>query len=171
VSLLKSMSVEEQLHALSTYLDSATGGISEWRTLSADQQSVTMHDAWLVLALQMGEAEFKKLSPDLQFDVDFLAWAGCCMHKDLNAVKGGVSGMAAAWVSLNLTPPMALNNKFETTKATRTAEDRAMRGAVKLASLAGALFNHKDDKKGYQNSVDYFFEVRNLFHSMLATIY
>jgi hypothetical protein len=160
VSVLKCMSVDEQLYALSTYLDSATGGISDWKTLPADQQSALMHDAWLVLALQMGDAEFKKLSPDMQFDVDFLAWAGCCMHKELNAVKGGVTAMGAAWLSLELKPPMALNNKFEATKTTHTTEDRSTRGAVKLASLAGALFNHKDDKKGYQSSVDYFFEVR-----------
>jgi hypothetical protein len=29
--------------------------------------------------------------------VDFFVWAGCCMHKDLNAVKGGNTCMQAWW--------------------------------------------------------------------------
>jgi hypothetical protein len=29
--------------------------------------------------------------------VDFFVWAGCCMHKDLNAVKGGNTHMQAWW--------------------------------------------------------------------------
>ncbi|CUA76255.1 hypothetical protein RSOLAG22IIIB_12161 [Rhizoctonia solani] len=155
---LKTMSVEEQLAALTSHLDNATRSISDWRTLPSDKQAALMHDAWFALAIKIGEAEFQKLSEETQFDVDFLAWAGCCMHKELNAVKGGVSQMALAWNTNGLTPPIALNNKSATEWAAIFHNEKAPRGAVKLASLAGALFKNKDDKKGYQKTVDNYFE-------------
>ncbi|KEP45955.1 hypothetical protein V565_228100 [Rhizoctonia solani 123E] len=158
VSVLKQLSTEEQLYALSKYLDSAAESISDWRLLPNDQQAAIMHDAWFALAAQIGESEFQKLDPNSQFDTDFLAWAGCCMHKELNSVKGGVSGMSAAWENLKLTPPIALWNKHEIEHRAKESDSKLARGAIKLISLAGALFNNKDEKKGYQNSVDFFFE-------------
>lgn len=163
VSKLKSMTLEEQLYALSVHLDSATSNVDGWRTLPAEQQSALMHDAWLALAIQIGDSEFQKLSPEIQFDVDFLAWVGCCMHKELNSVKGGAREMAVAWKKNVLDPPIALRNKFEVETSVKLSEDKGARGAIKLASLAGALFNNRDDKKGYQSSVDYFLEVRMVF--------
>ncbi|KAF8594292.1 hypothetical protein BDV93DRAFT_459295 [Ceratobasidium sp. AG-I] len=160
LSKLKSISLEEQLQMLSDHLDDATSSMGDWRTLPPEQQSALMHDAWLVLAAQIGEAEFQKLSSDTQFDTDFLAWAGCCMHKELNALRGGVTEMGANWKALGLTPPIALKNKFESAKGAKSNEDKSTRGAIKLASLAGALFNNKDDKKGYQSTIDNFFEHR-----------
>ncbi|KAF8597131.1 hypothetical protein BDV93DRAFT_513596 [Ceratobasidium sp. AG-I] len=138
VPKLKSMTTEEQLYTLSNHLDSATRN--------------------LALAIQIGKAEFQKLSPEMQFDIDFLAWIGCCMHKELNSVKGGVTEMASAWAMLVLDSPIALRNKFEAINSSKLGDDKGTRGAIKLASLAGALFNNKDDKKGYQTSVDYFLE-------------
>ncbi|KAG8705918.1 hypothetical protein FRC09_002694 [Ceratobasidium sp. 395] len=160
VPKLQSMSTEEQLHLLSTYLDDATNSVGDWQTLPTEQQAALIHDAWFALASQIGEAQFQQLDPKLQGEVDFLAWVGCCMHKELNAVKGGVGSMAKAWESCSLTPPIALKNKFEAAKPLQgQPTSQYMRGAVKLASLAGALFNNKDDKKGYQSTVDHFFEV------------
>ncbi|KAG8709460.1 hypothetical protein FRC09_000664 [Ceratobasidium sp. 395] len=159
VPVLKAMSTETQLEMLSSYLDNAVSQLSNWRELPAEKQSAFMHDAWLALALQIGEDEFQKLSPESQFEVDFFAWTGCCMHKELNAVKGGVSQMSSAWDKLSSAPPIPLKNKFEATKSTQpNAEDKHTRGGIKLASLAGALFNNKDDKKGYQTTVDDFFK-------------
>ncbi|EUC63774.1 hypothetical protein RSOL_428750, partial [Rhizoctonia solani AG-3 Rhs1AP] len=151
---------QEQLYALSKYLDSAAESISDWRLLPNDQQAAIMHDAWFALAAQIGESEFQKLDPNSQFDTDFLAWAGCCMHKELNSVKGGVSGMSAAWENLKLTPPIALWNKHEIKHRAKESDSKLARGVIKLISLAGALFNNKDEKKGYQNSVDFFFEMQ-----------
>lgn len=162
LSKLKNMSLDEQLNMLSNYLDDAASNMGDWRALPAEQQSALMHDAWLALAAQIGEAEFQKLSPDTQFGVDFLAWAGCCMHKELNAVRGGFTEMSASWKNMSLTPPIALKNKFEVTMGAKLNEDKSTRGAIKLVSLAGALFNNKDDKRGYQSTIDHFFEVRTL---------
>lgn len=159
VPALKLMSTEQQLHALSEYLDNAAGSVSDWRALPEDQQSMLMHDAWLALATQIGDEEFQKLDQNTQFEADFVAWTGCCMHKELNAVKGGVAAMATAWNSLGSGKPIALRNKFEATAELSAVQNKVVGGAVKLTSLAGALFNHKDDKRGYQSSVDYYFEV------------
>ncbi|KDN38969.1 hypothetical protein RSAG8_09126, partial [Rhizoctonia solani AG-8 WAC10335] len=157
-NVLKEMTVPQQLDALSRHLDTAANQICDWRTLPTDEQATLMHDAWFAMAAQMGEVEFQKLNPDEQFEVDFLAWSGCCMHKELNAVKGGVTAMTHAWKERNLIPPCAFPNKFEAATVSLLKEEKGARGAVKLASLAGALFNNKDDKKGYQNTVDFFFE-------------
>ncbi|CUA67556.1 Eukaryotic translation initiation factor 3 subunit A [Rhizoctonia solani] len=149
---LKTMTVDEQLYELTKYLDNATSTVDNWRTLPPDQQAVIMHDAWLALAAEIGEAEFRRLGSEEQLDIDFLAWAGCCMHKELNAVKGGASQMANAWENLGLKPPTPLLNKYETTGIAKARSEQPTRGGIKLASLAGALFNNKDDKKGHQSS-------------------
>ncbi|CAE6466943.1 unnamed protein product [Rhizoctonia solani] len=91
MSKLAGMSVEEQLNMLSHHLDNAVSGVKGWRGLSPEHQSTVMHDAWFVLAAHIGEEEFQKLNPEVQFDIDFLAWTGCCMHKELNVTKGGVA--------------------------------------------------------------------------------
>ncbi|QRV88213.1 hypothetical protein RhiJN_16231 [Ceratobasidium sp. AG-Ba] len=153
------MSVQEQLNILSSYLENASHSVGDWHILSSEQQAALMHDAWLTLAFQIGETEFQQLDLTTQKEADFLAWVGCCMHKELNAVKGGVAAMAESWGNHNLVPPMALKNKFEAAKASEEkSKNHYMRGAIKLAALAGALFNNKDDKKGYQSTVDHFFE-------------
>ncbi|EUC65941.1 hypothetical protein RSOL_503290 [Rhizoctonia solani AG-3 Rhs1AP] len=156
VSKLAEMSVEEQLNMLLRHLDNAVSGVKNWRSLSPEHQSAMMHDAWFALATQIGEEEFQKLNPEVQFDINFLAWTGCCMHKELNVVKGGVANMISAWKELNLTPPIPLLNKFEAQK--NKDPDNSTRGVIKLTSLAGALFNNKDDKKGYHSTVDGFFQ-------------
>ncbi|KDN34721.1 hypothetical protein RSAG8_12195, partial [Rhizoctonia solani AG-8 WAC10335] len=160
VRKLKKMMVNQQLYKLTTYLDSAANGISNWRELLHNQQAAVFHDAWLVLVTQTGETKFQKLSLAEQFDTDFLAWAGCCMHKELNAVKGGASSMAITWEELGLKPPIPLQNKYESTgdALSRTTDKQLMQGGIKLARLAGVIFNNNNDKKRYQSSIDNFFE-------------
>ncbi|KAH7343193.1 hypothetical protein B0J17DRAFT_738164 [Rhizoctonia solani] len=155
---LKTLTVDQQLYALTSYLDNTATTVSNWRSLLSDQQAAIMHDAWLALTAQIGEAEFQKLRIDEQLEVDFIAWAGCCMHKELNAVKGGASRMAAEWEELGSKPLIVLLNKYESIRNARGMNEQLMRGGIKLAYLAGAIFNNKDNKKGYQSSVDNFFE-------------
>ena len=83
------------------------------------------------------------------------------MHKELNAVKGGNTAMMAWWQDQDpsIPGPCLLANKDNAAtlhdilleddlsslnSAERRALDVSAAGAVKLASLAGALFNHKD---------------------------
>ena len=87
------------------------------------------------------------------------------MHKDLNAVKGGYSKMAAVWRTNGEEPPISLLNRDkaaarlanpEPPKSNSEREVDSDRGAVGLAQLVGALVNHKDDKKGYHNIFRHF---------------
>ena len=80
--------------------------------------------------------------------------------------------MMAWWEENNVTPPILLANRDnaaviqhaenieEPTVAEQRALDTSTCGGVKLANLAGSLFNHKDDKIGQQNTYQYFFQSR-----------
>ena len=90
-----------------------------------------------------------------------LLFAGCCRHKDLNAFKYGVQRMMNTWELKERPPPVLLANKANDavirlgeeadSAAVQRAVDSSSRGGVKLASLAGALFNHKSEEQGYQD--------------------
>lgn len=159
VATLGKMTTEQQLSLLSDYLDEAAGCVGGWKSLPAEKQSAMMHDAWFALAFKIGDSEHQKLSSDVQFDTDFVAWAGCCMHKELNALKGGVAQMSKTWKLLGLTAPMELKNKFEIESDSRVVGATASRGAIKLLRLTGGLYHNRDDKKGYQKTVDNYFWV------------
>lgn len=87
----------------------------------------------------------------------------------MNAVKGGATSMALAWVENNLTPPIPLRNKADTEKdsgpplpssaALPAQKPDLSQHAVKLTSLASAIMNNKNDKIGQQDTFKYFFEV------------
>ncbi|KAJ1306058.1 hypothetical protein OPQ81_010771 [Rhizoctonia solani] len=167
---LAEMSVEEQLNMLTHHLDSSVSGVKDWRSLSPQHQDTVMHDAWFALAAQIGDEEFQKLSPDAQFDVNFLAWAGCCMHKELNVVKGGVANMASAWKELNLVPLLPLPNKYEAEKHQDLSLDNVGQGVIKILDLLGALCHNKDEKKGYHSMVDAFFQNPDLLLALEAAL-
>ncbi|TFY76137.1 hypothetical protein EWM64_g7875 [Hericium alpestre] len=94
----------------------------------------------------------------------------CGMHKEMNAVKWGTKYMEAFWVSetakeLDAPPPIFLFNRDNAaavadktaTTAKARAEQVSSRGAIKTASLAGAIFRNKYEKKGQQDAYRYFF--------------
>ncbi|THU99324.1 hypothetical protein K435DRAFT_818559 [Dendrothele bispora CBS 962.96] len=86
------------------------------------------------------------------------------MHKDQNSFKGGNVEMMAEWAKLGADGPTLLANKsnaailhnifdpgrnFEKlSDVERRAFEDSTCGGVKAMDLAGAIFNHKDDKKG-----------------------
>ncbi|KAF8231422.1 hypothetical protein L208DRAFT_1277192, partial [Tricholoma matsutake] len=44
-------------------------------------------------------------------DSQFFIWAGCCMHKEMNSLKGGACTMAEFWGKADLIGPLKLMNK------------------------------------------------------------
>ena len=90
-----------------------------------------------------------------------ITFAGCCGHKDLNAFKYGVAKLMQGWEERKQQQPVLLANKANSatirlgsdadSAAVQNAVESSTRGGVKAASLAGAIFNHSDDKKGYQD--------------------
>jgi len=78
--------------------------------------------------------------------------------------------MMAWWAENDVTPPILLANRDnaavlnnldsldDLTPAEQHALESTTRGGVKAASLAGAIFNHKDDKKGQQDTFKWWFK-------------
>jgi hypothetical protein len=91
------------------------------------------------------------------------------MHRDLNCVKGGNAEMTTWWDENNVTGPILLANKDNAavlkqaddsddfTSAEQRAYDVLSGGGIKLASLAGMLYNNKNDKIGQQDMYQQFF--------------
>ncbi|GJE89766.1 hypothetical protein PsYK624_058730 [Phanerochaete sordida] len=146
------------------------GGLEAWRALSADEQAA--HDVEMIqrLAESLGDLAYAALDAELQRQLDLFFWAGCCMHKELNSVKGGNAGLVEYWKALGHSAPVLLPNRdnravveladaslAETSPAERRAALVSSGGAVKLASLAGSIFNHKDSKKGQHDTYLYHF--------------
>ncbi|KAH9894908.1 hypothetical protein C8Q73DRAFT_645769 [Cubamyces lactineus] len=166
--------------SVSTSIDKA-GGLAAWNVLSAESQKTLYADQLERATTALGESLHKELPLDKKRSLDLFLRLGCAMHKDLNSVKGGNAAMMQEWTHLGHAPPVLLANK-ENTSALREVDlellttasslisvdnlsaaelqalESSTRGGVKLTSLAGALFNHKDDKKGYHDTYTFYFQ-------------
>ncbi|THH13279.1 hypothetical protein EW146_g6916 [Bondarzewia mesenterica] len=141
------------------------GGPAAWEALLADEKTRRHVEIEQEVCITYGQDAFNTLSEDEKHITGLCIWAGCCMHKDLNAVKGGDKMMRAFWTKEGLEPPLLLLNRDNRAamssgdSATKTRiEAVSERGAVKTTSLAGTIFRHKDDKKGQQDNFRVFFE-------------
>jgi hypothetical protein len=169
-------SVAEQLHRAVEALDEAMTSVPDWSALPEAQKSALFKKSMEAMLLKMGQSKFDELSPEEQADIDLFLWHGCCMHKDLNATRGGDARMKAAWEKHQLLPrPIPLKNKWEkaaaatdaeasTSDSRKAPEEKYSCGGTKLTCLCGALFNHKDGSKGLHRVIDDWF-VLNLGHS------
>ncbi|THV05863.1 hypothetical protein K435DRAFT_744526 [Dendrothele bispora CBS 962.96] len=144
-----------------------SGGPIAWDTMSPEARAIRIQAMRTQLVRDIGQADFEKLSDEKKRDVDFLLWAGCCMHKEMNAFKGRCVGMEEFWSKNGLEGPKKMYNRDNaatvqlsesSTPAARRAEDVTKGGAVKVASLCGAVFRHKDRKRGQQDTLRFFFD-------------
>ncbi|KIJ27461.1 hypothetical protein M422DRAFT_191005, partial [Sphaerobolus stellatus SS14] len=92
----------------------------------------------------------------------FICLAGCCMHKELNTAKGGAVAMAKFWQENNLVGPLMLPNKGGVAAIAGGIEPASpsQGGGIKVAGIAGAIFAHRDDKKGEQDAINVAFEAK-----------
>ena len=136
------------------------GGLEAWTALSeierADMTEALVKDVMIAI----GEKEFSNLSEEEQRSLDFFIWVNCGCHKDLNTVKGGNAGMIAWWSENDIEGPVLLANKdnaavlqniqpeADITSIEERAVDATSCGGIKTASIVGAIFNNKNDKKG-----------------------
>ena len=145
----------------------SAGGQSKWNGLSenvkADKRAKMVEG---ILAKQ-GRESFENLEENEQQFLRLFIWAGCGCHKDLNTVRGGYAAMSALWNVLGLPGPVLLANQDNDlviqerttalkegdvpTLAQQRAFEKSSRGAIKTAQIAGAIFNHKDNKKGHHD--------------------
>lgn len=63
------------------------------------------------IALKLGEAEHAELPEEDYTRVDHFVHVGCCMHKELNSVKGGNMEMVTYWEAAGMQGPMLLMNE------------------------------------------------------------
>ncbi|KIJ42633.1 hypothetical protein M422DRAFT_254077 [Sphaerobolus stellatus SS14] len=143
----------------------AAVGLDGWNALSESEKLSRNAAKYQDVCFQIGQKLFAALKPKEQEESDWFVRVGCCMHKQLNTIKGGAAAIRELWIKLGIEGPMKYFNKDNSAayhvgdEASRTrAMDASQSGAVKLTSLSGSLFNHKDDKKGHQGSLAIFFE-------------
>ncbi|TFK79123.1 hypothetical protein K466DRAFT_506106 [Polyporus arcularius HHB13444] len=141
------------------------GGLSRWEQLPGAERAAHVHEATRRATVRFGETRFAALSEEEKRAADLFVWAGCCMHKELNSVKGGAAALASFWKDNDLPPSTCVRRqrnysikKVCPDESADRATEVSQGGAVKLTSLAGALFRHKDEKKGQQDTVRIFFE-------------
>jgi hypothetical protein len=145
-----------------------SGGLDAWSALpdlERAKREVALMDE---IKSDLGREAYTALDPAEKREIDLFVWAGCCMHKDLNCFKAGNMALMAWWDKSGNTPPITLANKQNAeilrkvlepasgdapmTELEIAALEASTRGGVKAAALAGAIFNNKDDKKGYGDS-------------------
>ena len=151
------------------------GGSQKWNALpdfkKAEKKAVMLENA----VAELGKEAFEDLSMEEQRVLKLFIWAGCGAHKDLNTVCGGYLAMLAWWEeneSEDVEQPILLANRDndpvvqerETTlkqgNIPTSAQERAFYkstcGAIKTADIAGAIFNHKNNKKGHHDTFHYW---------------
>jgi hypothetical protein len=168
VMLEKSIPEIYQLQmAAQTKMIQAAGGQKKWNALP--EATKTEKRAKMVedVVQELGKGAFELLDSHEKCFLRLFIWAGCGCHKDLNTVRGGYVAMEKWWKQNDIEGPVILANRDndavleerdyaiaqgdEITPAQERALNQSTRGAIKTAQIAGAIFNHKDDKKGHHD--------------------
>ena len=82
------------------------GGQAAWDVLLDDEKAATD----IEIMREVGKQVFDALPLAEQEKFTRCIWTGCCIHKDLNCVKGGAKALEEMWTLLNKTPPILLAN-------------------------------------------------------------
>ncbi|KAL5486283.1 hypothetical protein ACEPAI_7329 [Sanghuangporus weigelae] len=91
---------------------SQMGGFEAWEMLSDEDRIQKDAEIFDRLCESLSDEAYEQLSEAEKRRLDLWVWAGCAMHKDLNAVKGGDSAMRAKWKEIKDSPgPVLLANK------------------------------------------------------------
>ena len=143
------------------------GGPRKWKLLTPDAQAEQKAAMVETVIADLGKDALEMLSDHEKRTLRLFIWAGCGCHKDLNTVKGGYTTMSQWWAKNKVKGPILLANRDNSpvvdemnaaleqgntpTLAQERAFEKSTRGAIKTAEIAGAIFNHKDDKKGHHD--------------------
>ncbi|KZV99190.1 hypothetical protein EXIGLDRAFT_699602 [Exidia glandulosa HHB12029] len=142
-----------------SYLMTCAGGYDAWVALSFAEQQKQFSEAMDTVAYKIGQDCFNALPPWQRESIDLWVWTGCCMHKEMNIVVAGTSGMAEYWPKAGLDPPILQPNKDNAAVIAlgeSPAQERALAispsGGAVLAAGVGALVRHRESKRGYQRT-------------------
>jgi hypothetical protein len=147
------------------------GGQNKWNGLPEEDKKERIAKMTEGVVIDLGKDAYEMLSDSEKKTLKLFIWAGCGCHKDLNTVKAGYAEMASWWEENEIQPPVLLANRDNAavlneisseqgtvTPAQERAFEMTSRGAIKATQLAGAIFNHKDDKKGHHNVFRYWWK-------------
>jgi len=141
----------------------AAGGQQKWEALpevtKSEKRAVMVEN----VVQELGRGVFELLDHHEKRLLRLFIWADCGCHKDLNTVRGGYTVMEKWWKEYGVQGPVILANRDndtvleernqaiacedEVTPAQDQALNRSTCGAIKTTQTAGAIFNHKDEKK------------------------
>ena len=154
----------------------AAGGAKKWESLSEIERNERTAFSMEQLVIRLGKEHYNMLSDEQQRVLKLFIWVGCGCHKDLNTVRGGNSAMMSWWKLNGVTPPIALPNRDNAatmkdslqsdtaTPSQKRAAKNTDSGGVKATELAGNIFNHKNDTKGYHDTFRLWWEA-NVGHN------
>ncbi|KAI5825463.1 hypothetical protein K523DRAFT_420000 [Schizophyllum commune Tattone D] len=171
--VLRKMSAGDVLRAVLPHARAvilAAGGTVSWGALGVADRAAREDAFTRSAAQELGERVYEALGNLEKKKLSLFLFAGCCMHKELNSVKGGDARMRAYYGSHpDIPPPVLLANKDNAAvlsgitdgQQLTAAELRALTvsgsGAVKATTLAGMICNNKDSKKGQHDRYVWFF--------------
>lgn len=75
------------------------GGEGNWEALVVEERERRMSAAYKEIVLRIGKARFEDLSEEEKRWARLFIWAGCGMHKEMNAVKWGAKRLEEWWLS------------------------------------------------------------------------
>jgi hypothetical protein len=110
------------------------GGKEHWISLPPAERLARNKEMIRQVQIALGEQAYQRLSPEEKAEVDFWVYTGCAMHKDLNAMKGGVEIMVRSWEEKNRTPPITLMSKAQAKAADPNSAPQKGKGGADLNS-------------------------------------
>jgi hypothetical protein len=146
----------------------------DWEALPEVEKMRYVSKAWQSICVPHGEAAYEQLSEEEKRKVDLFIWAGCCMHKALNAAKNGFVEMGHTWPTMEDCPgPIRLVSKDKRDAMDKSSSEAnhvliyttATGGAATHNERCGMCFNSTDDKKGEKDVYKHDFEVDPIYPS------
>ena len=140
------------------------GGNDALAKLSKEEQNEEDQKTYEIIIEHLGAQGYDALDSKEKHIINLFIISRCCMHKGHNSSEGGNKEMANVWPTLGHPGPIKLMNRDNAAAAATPGLSAAKQwvlmvsgaGGVKSTTLAGAIFNHKDDNKGPQDSLQVF---------------
>lgn len=153
----------------------AAGGLEAWDAMAKSAQEELETKTRAVTMARLAEEGLAALPEEEQMIVRLCIWSGCASHKGMNIFKAGEKRMHGSWQDGDDLPAKLFNKDNlaaiadlidpgdEDDPGYGDVQRRAIAvtdsGGHKVTSLAGGVFNHKDKKKGQQETYRTYMEI------------
>ena len=189
---LESLTESEWVKKLETERDAkidAAGGIELWEAMSLEQQAELETRACAATMDILAQEGFEALPDNEKAIMKTCIWSRCASHKAMNIFKAGEKEMHASWRPEDQSPIKLFNKdnlaavaELVDNSTTGTIDENdpgygavqsranavSESGGHKLTSLSAGVFNHKDKKKGQQETYRPYLEVHTGSRKLVA---